>query len=151
MQKYSFQSPIGILCIEEENDSIVGLYMDGTASVNNGNPPTKLLQKAHAELLEYFEGQRKTFDLPIELEGTVFQVKVWEALQTIPYGTTCCYADIAKKIGNPKAVRAVGGANNKNHIIILVPCHRVIGKDGSLVGFGGGLPVKQFLLDLEQK
>ena len=98
----------------------------------------------------YFSKKRKSFDIPIKLEGTEFQKRVWDALIQIPYGKTCTYKDIAEKIGNPKACRAVGGANNKNPIMIIVPCHRVIGKNGDLVGYAGGIEVKQKLLDLEQ-
>jgi methylated-DNA-[protein]-cysteine S-methyltransferase len=112
---------------------------------------TPLIKKAAAQLAEYFDGRRNQFDLPLALRGTEFQVAVWKALQTIPYGATCCYADIAAKIGRPKAVRAVGMANNRNPIVIMVPCHRVIGKDGGLTGYGGGLPLKQLLLDLEKQ
>lgn len=112
---------------------------------------TPLLQKAKKQLREYFAGNRREFDLPICLHGTDFQKKVWNVLQSIPYGETLSYGEVAAKIGNPKASRAVGGANNKNPIMIIVPCHRVIGADGSLVGFGGGLPAKEYLLALEGK
>ena len=92
----------------------------------------------------------KDFSLPLSPVGTKFQKRVWEALQSIPYGQTRSYGEIAAQIGNPKACRAVGGANNKNPIMIFIPCHRVIGADGSLVGFGGGLPAKRYMLDLEK-
>ena len=98
----------------------------------------------------YFEGDLKTFALPLQLEGTDFQIEVWHALQEIPYGKTVSYADIAKRIGRPKAVRAVGAANGQNPIAIIVPCHRVIGSNGSLTGYGGGLKNKEALLALEQ-
>lgn len=101
------------------------------------------------QLQEYFFGKRKTFDLPLAIEGTEFQIKVWKALSEIPYGTTCSYKDIAIKIGNCKASRAVGMANNKNPIPIIVPCHRVIGASGKLVGYAGGLNIKQKLLNVE--
>ncbi|MFC7391591.1 methylated-DNA--[protein]-cysteine S-methyltransferase [Scopulibacillus cellulosilyticus] len=103
------------------------------------------------QLNEYFQGERKSFDLPLYLKGTPFQIKVWEALQDIKYGETKTYKDIAEAIGKPKAVRAVGGANNKNPISIVVPCHRVIGSSGCLIGYGGGLDKKQILLEHEQK
>jgi len=103
------------------------------------------------QLREYFAGQREDFDLPLVLHGTPFQLSVWRNLQKIPYGKTVSYLDLAKKIGNPKAVRAVGLANGLNPIPIIVPCHRVIGSDGSLTGFGGGLPTKQKLLALESR
>jgi len=98
----------------------------------------------------YFKGQLKTFDLKLKLRGTTFQTRVWQRLADIPYGETISYGELAARVGNPKAARAIGMANGKNPIPIILPCHRVIGKNGSLVGFGGGLGVKQFLLDLEQ-
>lgn len=101
------------------------------------------------QLIEYFAGKRRRFDLPLKPGGTAFQQKVWTALTTIPYGTTITYRDLARRIGNPAAVRAVGRANATNPIPIIIPCHRVIGADGSLTGFGGGLPLKEVLLRLE--
>jgi methylated-DNA-[protein]-cysteine S-methyltransferase len=101
------------------------------------------------QLLEYFAGERKEFDVPLDLSGTEFQLSVLEELQLIPYGDTVSYADIAKRIGRPKAVRAVGAANGRNPIPIIVPCHRVIGSQGDLTGFGGGLDTKEALLRLE--
>ncbi len=112
---------------------------------------TPLLKEAAAQLKEYFDGTRREFDLPLALEGTAFQVAVWKALQTIPYGETRSYGEIAHSIGNPKACRAVGMANNRNRIAIIVPCHRVIGASGKLVGYGGGLDKKERLLTLERK
>ena len=113
-------------------------------------PPTDpLLKKAVKQLDEYFAGRRKEFNLPLSMKGTAFQKKVWAALQEIPYGETRSYGDIAKAIGKPKAARAVGMANNRNPVSIIVPCHRVIGSNGSLVGYGGGLKAKEFLLKLE--
>ncbi|MEE9168363.1 MAG: methylated-DNA--[protein]-cysteine S-methyltransferase, partial [bacterium] len=97
----------------------------------------------------YFRGKRMTFSVPIRFDGTDFQNKVWHALTEIPYGQTVTYKEVAEKIGNPKAVRAVGNANNRNPIAIVVPCHRVIGADGKLVGYGGGLEMKEKLLKLE--
>lgn len=103
------------------------------------------------QLLEYFNGTRKVFSLPIDLRGTDFQKSVWEAVRKVPYGQTRSYGDIAKAIGNPRASRAVGAANGANPISIVIPCHRIIGSDGSMTGFGGGIPLKQKLLDLEKK
>ncbi len=103
------------------------------------------------QLKEYFMGKRKEFTIPLNPTGTSFQMRVWSELQKIPFGTTSSYLDIAKRIHNPKACRAVGGANNKNPISIIIPCHRIIGKDGSLTGFGGGLEVKEFLLNHEKE
>ncbi|MEO4054994.1 methylated-DNA--[protein]-cysteine S-methyltransferase [Solibacillus sp. CAU 1738] len=98
---------------------------------------------------EYFAGERTQFDLPIYYRGTAFQERIWQVLQDIPYGETCSYSDIAQRIGNPKAVRAVGGAIGANPVMIVVPCHRVIGKNGSLTGFRGGLELKKLLLTIE--
>jgi methylated-DNA-[protein]-cysteine S-methyltransferase len=104
----------------------------------------------HAQLDEYFDGTRTAFDLPLRLEGTPFQVEVWEQLRRIPYGETISYGELARRVHRPEAARAVGSANGQNPIAIVVPCHRVIGADGSLTGFGGGLDWKRRLLDLEQ-
>lgn len=111
----------------------------------------KKSNEAAKQLREYFAGKRKDFSLPLELKGTDFQKKVWRALQKIPYGKTVTYSDIAKSIGKPKAVRAVGQAINRNPISIIIPCHRVIGKDGSLTGYAGGLWRKEWLLKHEQR
>jgi methylated-DNA-[protein]-cysteine S-methyltransferase len=108
-------------------------------------------KKALQQLSEYFAADRQEFDLPIAPRGTPFQVRVWQELRKIPFGETASYGTIAERIGNPKACRAVGMANSKNPIPIIIPCHRIIGKDGSLTGFGGGLTVKQQLLDLESR
>ena len=107
------------------------------------------LADARRQLQEYFAGERRRFDLPVRLDGTQFQVSVLEALQKIPYGETVSYSDIAKRIGRPKAVRAVGAANGRNPLPIVVPCHRVIGSGGDLTGFGGGIDTKKALLRLE--
>ncbi|MFH0727604.1 MAG: methylated-DNA--[protein]-cysteine S-methyltransferase [Pseudomonadota bacterium] len=105
---------------------------------------------AKAQLRAYFKGELKQFDLPLAPVGTAFQLKVWDALKTIPYGQLVSYKSIAEAIGNPKAARAVGGATGKNPVPLLVPCHRVIGSDDSLTGFGGGLEIKRRLIDLER-
>ncbi len=112
-------------------------------------PDHPVLQLAETQLNEYFAGQRQTFDLPLQPEGTPFQQEVWQALAEIPYGETRSYRDIATRIGRPKAVRAVGAANGRNPLSIIIPCHRVIGANGSLTGFAGGLEVKQRLLKIE--
>lgn len=148
MNRYHYECSIGTICIEEENQCITALYMD--ENIWENEVETELLRKAHSQLVEYFAGKRKNFQLPIHLKGTEFQKQVWAALQTIPYGETRSYGEIASQIGNPKASRAVGGANNKNPIMIIVPCHRVIGADGTMVGFGGGLDMKKELLKLEE-
>ncbi|MDE1548235.1 methylated-DNA--[protein]-cysteine S-methyltransferase [Jeotgalibaca caeni] len=110
---------------------------------------TPLLKTAKKQLLEYFQGQRTEFDLPLSTKGTPFQEIVWQALREIPYGEVRSYKQLAIAIGNPKAVRAVGMANNRNPISVVTPCHRVIGSNGALVGYGGGLAVKEYLLNLE--
>lgn len=109
-----------------------------------------LLLATRLQLDEYLTGKRRQFDLPLTLLGSAFQQQVWQALQTIPFGHTASYQDIGQAIGNPKAVRAIGTANGANALAIIVPCHRIIGRDGSLVGYGGGLALKQTLLSLEQ-
>lgn len=113
------------------------------------DPAHPLLMETERQLQEYFAGNRTTFTLKLDFVGTAFQKKVWQALAAIPFGETRSYADIACNIGNPKAVRAVGAANGKNPISIIVPCHRVIGSNGKLTGFAGGLPVKALLLKME--
>ena len=107
------------------------------------------VREAREQLLAYFVGDRREFDLPLHPIGSPFQLKVWNTLAEIPFGQTCSYSDVARRIGDPTATRAVGAANGRNPLPIVLPCHRVIGKDGSLPGFGGGLPIKQFLLELE--
>ena len=111
---------------------------------------TELLSIATIQLDEYFQGKRTTFSLPFKLTGTPFQLAVWKELQNIPYGQTTSYKEIAQKINKPKAYRAVGMANNKNPLPIIIPCHRVIGSNGKLIGYAGGLKLKNYLLELEQ-
>jgi O-6-methylguanine DNA methyltransferase len=113
------------------------------------NPSNPMVAEAIRQLRAYFGGELTRFDLPLDLRGTSFQLRVWQALQEIPYGATCSYMQLATAIGAPRAVRAVGAANGSNPIPIVVPCHRVIGSGGKLVGYGGGLPLKRLLLDLE--
>jgi methylated-DNA-[protein]-cysteine S-methyltransferase len=110
-----------------------------------------VLDEAEKQIREYFSGERKTFSLKLEFQGTEFQKTVWRALQKIPFGSTASYSQLAKTIGSPKACRAVGSANGRNPLSIIVPCHRVIGKNGDLAGFAGGLDSKAFLVDLESK
>lgn len=141
-----FDSPVGTICIEDDGEAVTALYLggDGLKDCDSG-----LLDRTEQEIREYFDGKRKVFDIPLHLKGTEFQKKVWAALQEIPYGETRSYSELAAMAGNPAACRAVGGANHHNPVMILVPCHRVIGKNGDLTGFGGGLEVKKYLLDLE--
>jgi methylated-DNA-[protein]-cysteine S-methyltransferase len=148
---FFYEYPIGRLGIGEENGAVSCVFFSGKKVFPGYEPvETPLIRKAARQLEEYFAGRRKKFDLPLILRGTDFQVSVWKALQSIPAGETRTYGDIAALIGKPKACRAVGGANNRNPIPIIVPCHRVIGRDGSLTGYRGGLPVKQYLLELEK-
>ncbi|MBO5177040.1 MAG: methylated-DNA--[protein]-cysteine S-methyltransferase [Lachnospiraceae bacterium] len=151
---YHYNSPVGILEIKEENGYITGVRLlteqEEIAKADLQPPATSLLQQAHAQLTEYFAGERTGFTLPIKYPfGTPFQHSVWNALRDIPYGETRSYEDIAVAIGNPKAVRAIGQANTRNPILLLVPCHRVINKNGTIGGFGCGVEVKQKLLELE--
>ena len=146
---YCYDSPIGPIYIAESEAAITDLTMRPVS--NSTEKETPLISLAIEMLSEYFEGKRKDFDgLPINLIGTEFQRKAWNALLTIPYGQTRSYKQQAEAVGNAKASRAVGAANGKNPISIIVPCHRVIGSDNALVGYAGGLDVKKTLLDLER-
>ena len=149
-----YKSPIGNLIIVEEEKAIIKLCFKEQEITNIKDIQefeTPLLKKAKKQLEEYFEGKRKKFDLALRLNGTSFQNKVWKALLNIPYAKTCSYKDIAKNIGNENASRAVGNANNKNPLPIFIPCHRVIGSNGKLIGYAGGLDIKIKLLELERK
>lgn len=150
MNIYCYNSPIGNLLIEGDEKNIIGLYFSCHPTQNQG-VLTWEMDKCIKQLEEYFSGERKTFNLNLNLKGTDFQKSVWNALLEIPYGETVTYGHIAKSINNPKAVRAVGGANNKNPISIIVPCHRVIGANGNMTGYGGEIWRKEFLLNLESK
>ena len=148
-----FDTPIGELLLAGEAEALVMIGFPKGVMRRDPEPDwiynEKPLALARQQLAEYFAGKRKDFDLPLSLAGTEFQVAVLEALQKIPYGETTSYGAIAKQIGRPKAVRAVGAANGRNPIPIIVPCHRVIGSTGDLTGFGGGLDTKAELLRLE--
>ncbi len=157
MLNYSYlDSPIGTLLIAGDADAVRVIHFpkNGRAS----KPAPEWIESAkgpvsHAikQLKEYFAGKRTDFDLPLAPEGTEFQRTVWQRLQEIPYGETISYGELAKRVGNPKASRAVGAANGQNPIPIVIPCHRVIGANGKLTGFGGGLPTKEALLALEAR
>lgn len=150
IQKALFDTEIGRMGIAEENQFLTHLFFrEAKAPEHAVEKWTPFLRQVAEAVKEYLAGKRRHFDIPLKLSGTDFQLSVWKALQTIPYGETRSYRDIAEQIGNGKAYRAVGGANHWNPIAIIVPCHRVIGADGSLVGFGSGLPLKKQLLDLE--
>lgn len=144
-----YETAIGSFTIGTDEDAITILQTGNTPIPDALKQETPLTCQAVAQLAEYLSGCRQTFDLPLNPQGTPFQKKVWAALCQIPYGVTKTYGDIAKMVGNPKACRAVGMANNRNPIMILIPCHRVIGANGSLTGYGGGLPLKEHLLKLE--
>lgn len=147
MSEFTMSSPIGYLTVMAHGDAITSIAFGGTAETI---PASALLREAKRQLEEYFAGRRRVFDLPLSPHGTEFQRRVWTALETIPYGETRTYAQIASAIGSPKACRAVGMANHCNPLPIVVPCHRVIGSGGQLTGYAGGLNIKQFLLTLEQ-
>ena len=147
---FGLEPPIGLITLVEEGDAVTQLHFGAFFSGIAEQRETPLLQEAARQLTAYFQGQLRNFSLPLQPKGTTFQRSVWEQLQRIPYGQTCSYGDIARACGNPKASRAVGMANNRNPISIIIPCHRVIGADGKLVGYGGGLDIKIRLLELEK-
>lgn len=160
-------SPLGRVLLVAARGRLTGLYFEGQKDEPCVTPAAGgvgqcvetsgggrrghavVLERARDQLREYFDGRRRTFDLPLELAGTPFQREVWQALLAIPFGATSTYGEIAARIGRPRAVRAVGGAIGRNPVSIVVPCHRVVGSDGSLTGFGGGLPRKRALLGIE--
>jgi len=151
----TLNTPLGPLQLSASGAGLTGVYMQahkqcpGTLHGEN-NPEHPVLVRAAQQLRAYFAGEANDFDLPLDAQGTAFQTRVWNALQTIPYGETRSYAQLAEMVGAPKAARAVGLANGRNPLSIVVPCHRVIGADGSLTGYGGGLENKRFLLKLEK-
>lgn len=150
------ESPLGPLYAVASGESLVGLYFSGGRT---GPDPgllgpagaTAVLATATLQLQEYFAGERMVFDVPLAARGKPFQLSVWQALRSIPYAVTVSYGEVARRIGAPTASRAVGLANGQNPIPIIVPCHRVIGADGRLTGYGGGIERKRFLLDLERR
>ena len=141
-------TPVGHLRIDATDSAIIGVNRTNEAPCP---PETPLLKECVRQLNAYFAGQLTDFDLPLHMEGTAFRMKVWQALRCIPYGETRSYGQLAAVIGQPGASRAVGGANHHNPISIIVPCHRVIGADGSLTGYGEGLDMKEWLLEHERK
>jgi methylated-DNA-[protein]-cysteine S-methyltransferase len=149
------KSPVGSLLLAGSEAGLKLISFAEGKQARTVDPHWQEDDSAFTEVVDqlrlYFAGERKTFDLPLVLEGTDFQKSVWTTLQTIPYGETVSYKTLAQRIGRPKAVRAVGAANGANPIPIIIPCHRVIGNDGSLTGFGGGLPLKKRLLELESR
>lgn len=145
-----FDTPFGTMGLAAENDAITQIYLPNQGIPGIATHETPLLAEAKRQLTEYFAGKRRVFDLPLNARGTAFREKVWAALRDIPYGETITYGQLAANIGQPKAVRAVGGANHHNPISIIIPCHRVVGADGSLTGYGGGVDLKEKLLNLER-
>jgi len=150
-----FPSPIGELVITASDSALTGVWFPGTgegadALPDDGRgPASDVLARTCEQLAEYFAGRRTTFDIPLDPQGTAFQRRVWDALRAIPYGTMLSYGELARRLGDVRATRAVGAANGRNPIPIIVPCHRVVGADGSLTGFGGGLDRKRWLLEHE--
>lgn len=153
----TIESPVGKLKLVASNEGLVAVLWqnDRPSRVRLGelveNDCHPILLKAERQLGEYFAGKRKEFSVPLDMRGTPFQKNVWEALLAIPFGETRSYGQLAKQLGNPNATRAVGAANGRNPLSIIVPCHRVIGSTGKLTGFGGGLETKAHLLSLEEK
>ncbi len=151
----TFESPVGELLLAGDSNALRRVSFESSKRSAPPQAGWKQDKAPFAEVIRqlqaYFHGELREFHLPLVLEGTEFQRRVWNALRTIPYGETISYAQLAARIGNPKAVRAVGLANGSNPIPIIIPCHRVIGSDGGLTGFGGGLSTKKKLLELESK
>lgn len=151
MYYLQMDSPVGTLWLAQEGDAITRIEFTWSPPEQARREETPLLRLAREQLSAYFAGRLKVFTLPLAPAGTPFQQAVWQALQRIPYGETRSYADVAREIGHPKAFRAVGGANHRNPISIIIPCHRVIGASGGLTGYGGGLSIKEALLALEKR
>ena len=147
MSALNIDSPIGTLGLCAREGHLVRIVFGGVQATDYID---NVLLETKRQLEEYFAGERREFDVPVDMEGTVFQKKVWRALIEIPYGEVRSYSEIAEKIGSPKAVRAVGMANHVNPIPVIVPCHRVVGKNGSLTGYAGGLEMKKWLLEMEK-
>lgn len=156
MNEAIIETRLGALRLVATDDALTRVDLPnrvgtGATAIEVGDIAHPILRNAAAQLVEYFDGEREDFDLPLAMTGTEFQREAWEALREIPYGTTRSYAEQAKAIGRPTATRAIGAANGKNPIPIIVPCHRVIGADGSLTGYGGGEAAKRWLLNHEAR
>lgn len=149
----SMESPIGKITLCSDGDAIIGLAFEEQRHPRDRSTAiagsTAVLLEAERQIHEYFDGARKSFDLPLRPQGTTFQEQVWQQLLAIPFGQTISYLELARRVGNEKAVRAVGMANGRNPIGLIIPCHRVIGSNGDLTGYGGGLPRKEYLLKHE--
>ena len=153
MNRTQITSPVGELMLTSDGEALTGVWFsphDDLPLDDWVDERDDVLDDAVAQLESYFAGERTDFDLPLHPHGTDFQLRVWAALREIPYGQTISYGELARRVGNPSASRAVGLANGRNPISIVVPCHRVIGADGSLTGYGGGMERKRTLLDLER-
>lgn len=144
-----FTSPVGPLTIEGDARALTRLGFGSPAAADGADEPA--LAATAAQLEQYFAGERTQFELELALHGTAFEQRVWEEVRRIPYGQTATYAEIARRVGSPSACRAVGRANGRNPIAVIVPCHRVVGSDGSLTGYAGGIGMKRALLDLERR
>jgi len=149
MEFWMFDTPLGPMAAGEEDGTLVRLWLPGQPTPRLMPHKTSLLAHTEGQILEYINGQRQVFDLPLAPVGTPFQQQVWAALRDIPFGTTESYGALARRIGRPGAARAVGAANHANPLPILIPCHRVVGSNGKLTGYAGGLKLKQTLLALE--
>lgn len=149
MKETWLKTEIGPIHIAEENGKIVACGFCQTVGEKQESSP--ILEEAKKQMQEYFAGKREQFSLPLQTKGTAFQESVWQELQKIPYGTSISYCELAQRIGNPKAARAVGMANHHNPIGIIIPCHRVIGKNGKLIGYAGGMDKKEYLLEFEKR
>lgn len=149
---FIYETMVRDIGIGDNGEAITDVFFGKVYNINDFTVrETELIKLAYEQIMDYFNGKSKRFNLPLYIEGTEFQKNVWKALMTIPYGETRSYKEIGELVGRPKAARAVGMANNKNPISIIIPCHRVIGSNGKLVGYGGGLKVKEELLNLEKK
>lgn len=145
---FVYNTPLGHITLAQCDGALTHMAF-GRERFAGSEKAVAITNQAATELMQYFAGKRRSFDIPLAPQGSDFQKAVWQALLDIPYGQTSTYGDIAQAIGKPQAARAVGGANNKNPLPIFIPCHRVVGAHGNLVGYAYGLPIKKFLLDLE--
>ncbi|ETA80509.1 methylated-DNA--[protein]-cysteine S-methyltransferase [Youngiibacter fragilis] len=148
---FNYETEIGLIGIMEENGYITDIVFGSEVPEGAVTGETMMIRKAFDQIEEYLSGKRKVFGLPLLVEGTKFQEKVWNELLKIPYGETRTYGQVAEAVGKPKAVRAVGAANNRNALPIIIPCHRVVGSKGGLTGYSGGLEAKRKLLEIEEK
>ena len=148
---FFYDTIIGRIGITEEAGAISRVFYGADTTPDPHIIGTPLIQKTYKQISEYLSGKRASFDLPLAIHGTEFQKKVWDQLTKIPFGKTCNYKDIATNMEKPGASRAIGMANNKNPLMIIIPCHRVVGTNGDLVGYAGGIAAKQYLLDIEKR